>query len=138
MKKIEEYKRWIVLATFCLALVVLFIGIGQGKDQDQRYLNSYLLYQKALNHFDQEEYDEAHDIYETLLSSSRYHDSVSLNWEMGRTELSRENYAEALVYYDKVKEEYPAIVLEEDFLSEYSGLLRYLKDERFAYYEDKI
>jgi len=135
---IKQWKKWIFLGSLCLVVLMLLISNFQGKSQDKEFMADYILYQEALNNYDQGDYDQAYKIYQKLLRNPRYFHSVELNLQMARTEIERQNHEEAIKYYEKIKRNYPAIVLDKGFLDEYAWELFVEDDERYKKYFERL
>lgn len=131
-------KKWIFISSLCLVVLVLLISNFQGKSQDKEFMADFILYQEALNNYDQGDYDQAYKVYQKLLRNPRYFHSVELNLQMARTEIERQNHEEAIKYYEKIKRKYPAIVLDKGFLDEYAWELFVEDDERYKKYFERL
>ena len=135
---IKQWKKWIFVGSLCLVVIMLLISNFQGKSQEKEFMADYILYQEALNNYDQGDYDQAYKIYQKLLRNPRYFHSVELNLQMARTEIERQNHEEAIKYYEKIKRKYLAIVLDKGFLDEYAWELFVEDDERYKKYFERL
>lgn len=125
------------LGVICIVLFVLILTGQQGKAQDKEFLTDYITYQNALDSYKQKDYDLAFENYRILLDKQRYQSSIELNWEMAKTETYRRNYNEAISYFEKVKDEFPAILLDKYFLNQYGWVLEKIGDGRAAKYLER-
>jgi len=134
----KKLKKWIFLSSLCFVAFILMITNHQGKSQDKELLADYILYQEALNSYEEGDYEQAFKNYQKLLRVPRYHSSIELNLQMARTEIERQNHEEAIKYYEKVKRKYTAIVLDKGFLDEYAWQLFVEDDERYKKYFERL
>lgn len=132
------YKKWTFFASICLVLFILLLTGQQGKTQDKAYLNDYMLYQEALQDYEQGDFDLAFSNYQMLLNDRNYHNSIKIKWEMAKTEIQRQNYSEAIEYYEMIIDQFPSILVNKSFLEQYGWVLDKTGDERAAKYLDRI
>jgi len=116
----------------CGMLVIVLCAViytsVQGKEQDKTWVKDYQIFRQAESIAGERNYDQAVNLFSGLLNKKYVSDSVTINWELAKTLKLKGDYITSQKHYLKVKEAYPAVVMEEDFLKEYGEVLLAVKN----------
>lgn len=133
-KQSGSLREWFFVSMIVLVVFVLVFGGIEGKRQDWKNLDDFIKFQKAEEYYNQGNFDEAYPLYLELLQKQKHQESVSLNWGMAQIMKDRSQYDEAVEYYDRIREHFPAIVHNQVYLEEYIGALTLAGDKRVDLY----
>lgn len=131
-------QKWIFVGIILLIIAVLVFSNEEGKSKDEQYLADYNIDKNATDNVNQENYDVALNDFQRLLDNPEYKDSITLNWKVAIVLSLKGEYRESLKYYDKIKHDDPAILLDQNFLKEYGELLTKLNDEHASIYLKRV
>ena len=137
MKRTQSNKlrEFVFISMTIFVVVVLIFGGIEGKRQDNVNLEDYIKFKKAEEFYNQGNYDEASLLYLELIQKEKYQNSVAINWGIAQILKHRGKHAEALEYFDRIRDYYPAIVNNQVYLEEYLGALTMVGDERVEIYQ---
>ena len=131
-KKVSYYtlQKWLLAGICFFVICSLLFSNWEGKKQDSIWLDDYIKFQQAETYYEQQDFDQAYPLYKQLADKPAYEQSVSLNWGIAQILKDRQKYTEAVVYFERIMEAYPAIVNNEIFCEEYAGALAALGDPK--------
>ena len=125
-------KEKLLLGTLCLVFLITVYSAWEGKKQDQEWLADYRIFEDAENYYSKIKFDKAFPLYQQLVQKHQYSDSVAICWGMAQILKDRKEIGAAIEYYERIRQAYPSIVMDQDFLEEYGGALSMAGDQVMA------
>lgn len=90
----------IILTAFTLILCALFFTNLLSNKKEARWLTEQIELSQGLEFLEEEQYTEAEAIFLKYIENPRYKYSTKINYYLGQIQKGKENYPEALKYYE--------------------------------------